>query len=154
MFDARQIHKEVTQFVSEASKVSPNSLITFTGLVPRPMDFPRSRARCESYSRTYQLAVQGLSASGKGNCSYMLAAQEFLTQDGRILNPDTNFEGELCLKPGFAYSELLGCAIWDSFRPEPERCKIVTLTGNGFSFLALGGVVRAVLALACRLVVC
>ena len=43
---------------SERCASADGSNVVFSGLVPRPLDFPQSRVRCENYSRSYQLAME------------------------------------------------------------------------------------------------
>ena len=57
-FDSRQVQKDAHQLMEAINDVNPYSHVVFSGLVPRPLDFPQSRVRCENYSRSYQLAME------------------------------------------------------------------------------------------------
>ena len=68
-FDSRRIHRQVTDFMTVLNQITPNTLVLFSGLVPRPVDHPSSKIRCENYTRAYQLATQELCRDRGWNCT-------------------------------------------------------------------------------------
>ena len=79
------------------SIVSQNTLVVFSGLVPRPVDFPSSRMHCENYSRAYHLSAQDLCKKRGWNCASVSVFNEFLDKWGRILEPNIEFQDGLYL---------------------------------------------------------
>ena len=53
VFDPKKLNRVVTEFMKAINQISSNSLVVFSGLVPHPMDHPRSRANCLQYSQAY-----------------------------------------------------------------------------------------------------
>ena len=92
VFDVTKLQQEAAGLVEEIQKQSPSSMIIFSGLVPRPLDHPRLRKRCENYSQAYWLASDDLRGTRGANCSFVAVYQEFLNQDGTIKVQDMNFE--------------------------------------------------------------
>ena len=99
VFDSREVHRHVKDLVSAIAAVSPSLLITFTGLVPQPMDHPRSRVRCENFSCALCLSTDEFRKTRGFNCNYLQVYQEFLHQDGTIKNPSDNFIEDVYLLP-------------------------------------------------------
>ena len=72
------------------SQISPNSLVVFSGLVPRPMDYPSSKVRCENY-RSIQLATEELCREKGWNCTAVLVFNEFIDRNGNITESMKHF---------------------------------------------------------------
>ena len=97
LFDAKKVHREVFDFLKALNERNKNSHVLFSGLVPRPIDYPRSRVRCENYSRAYQLAVEDNRRKHGWNCSFIDVQLEFLTKDDKIKDQRKYFMDDLFL---------------------------------------------------------
>ena len=95
-FDSRAVHRQVAEFMKIVDKVTPNSLVLFSGLVPRPVDFPKSKIPCENYTRVYSVATQDL-AKKVWKCSTIPVFEEFINKKGLVEDPLQNFDDGLYL---------------------------------------------------------
>ena len=93
-FDSREVHKQVKEIMLEITRASPNSMVLFAGLVPCPIDHPRSRVRCENYSRSFDLSTEELCRTKGYNCNYISVYIEFLDQEGNIRKSTLNFQDD------------------------------------------------------------
>ena len=97
VFQHQILKQDVTQLVEEVVRVTPNSLIVFSGVVPRPVDHQQSRNRCISFNKVLQMVVNQLRQDKHMNCMFLDPYSEFLDAQGKILDPHTNFQDELYL---------------------------------------------------------
>ena len=66
LFDSIKNYEQMASLMRVIHK-NPNSHVLVSGLVPRPLDFPQSRKRCENYNSSSRLIVQELRR--KFNCN-------------------------------------------------------------------------------------
>ena len=97
VFQHQILKHEVTQLVEEVTRVTPNSLIMFSGVVPRPVDHQRSWNKCISFNKALQMVIDQLRQDRHLNCTFLDPYSEFLDAHGNILDPHTNFQDELYL---------------------------------------------------------
>ena len=97
VFDARKNAREVYELVRAVNQFNKNSMITFTWLVPRPMDYPRSRCRSENFNRSLELATDDIQKKQGWNCNSMDVYRLFLNDKENIKEPRKNFVDELYL---------------------------------------------------------
>ena len=101
MFQQKAVAKQITEFVKVVNEITPNTLIMFSGLVPRPLDHPESRMICHDYTRTYIKVTEELRMKNNWNCVALSVYDEFLNQQGDIDNPMDHFlEGLYLTKSG------------------------------------------------------
>ena len=96
IFDSRQVQKQVFELMKAITEVNPCSHVVFSGLIPRPIDFHRSRMRCENYSRSYKVAVEEYRVKYGWNCGFLSVFKEFL-KDDKILDTSKYFIEDLYL---------------------------------------------------------
>ena len=97
VFEARKNAAEVFKLVKAINTVNPNSMITFTGLVPRPMDFPRSRCRSENFNRSLELATDDIRRKHGWNCNAMDVYLLYINEKEQIKDSKKNFIDDLYL---------------------------------------------------------
>ena len=71
IFEAVKVQQEVKKLMMVINSASPNSLVMFTGLLPRPMDHLRSRSVCESYNKMMKLTIEELKNQKVWNVSFL-----------------------------------------------------------------------------------
>ena len=96
LFDPKVITKQVSELVKVIHQFSKNTMVVFSGLVPRPMDHFRSHLRCRNYSKLYEDAAQDLRKKGY-NCVAVMVFDEFLDSNGNIVNAGANFKEDIFL---------------------------------------------------------
>ena len=96
--ESRVVNKEITDFVETVASVNAAALVIISGLVPRPMDWPRSKLKTENLSRAYQKVVEGLQKKGL-NVQFISVFQQFLSSEGVLTNVHANFIEQLYLSP-------------------------------------------------------
>ena len=87
------------QLMRNIYQASPNSLVAFTSLVPRPMDHSRSMKMCQNFGRSLETTVQDMRANRSWNCNYINIYDEFLDNEGGIKDIKDVFVEELYLLP-------------------------------------------------------
>ena len=96
-FEAKQLHQDVEDFAQAVHHRSPNTHLVLSGMVPCPVDFPRSDVRCSNFNRALQLAADRLRKERGYNCSAVMVYNEFLNKEYAIKEPTKNFTDELYL---------------------------------------------------------
>ena len=110
-YDFKKTNQEVADFVDAVHQMSPRSLIIFSGLLPRPLDWPQARTRVQNYSRAYSLVVDDLKNKGY-NVEYVNPYPAFINQDGTVARPNQNYIQGLYLSTNGIRQV---CAIWLRF---------------------------------------
>ena len=73
------------------------SHVVFSGLIPRPMDYPASRKLCESYNSSMRIGTQEMVRKHGWNVSYTGSFYEFLELNGCIKDSKQNFVDDIFL---------------------------------------------------------
>ena len=92
LFDSIKNYEAVSSFMHQVNEVSPNSYVLVSGLIPRPMDHPHPRKRCENYNSSYRLIVQELRRRFAFNVGFKDGYLDFLSLDDTILDREQNFD--------------------------------------------------------------
>ena len=100
IFKSAATAKDLKELIVAISNFSPKSMIVVSGLVPRPLDYPRSAAVSQKMSKLYQNTVQELRDSHGKNCSFVSVFAEFLDDAGNIKNQPESFKDGLYLTMG------------------------------------------------------
>ena len=95
-FDSRRCHKEISDLVEAITAVNVECYILISGLVPRPVDWPRSRLKAQNYSRALQLAAESLHKSGY-NTAFVQVFNLFLSKDLQLCNVHINYVEQMYL---------------------------------------------------------
>ena len=97
LFESLAVYKQVSELLKAINQVNSNSHVLITGLVPQPMDYPKSRKTCENYNSSYRAITHELRRKFNYNVGFKDVFLEFLTLDGRIVNPKDNFVDDIFL---------------------------------------------------------
>ena len=103
LFDSLKNYEAVSALVTAINRITPNSHVLVTGLVPRPMDYPHSRKRCENVNNSYCLIVQELHRKHAFNVGYLDVFLEFIELDGCITEPRHLFVEDIFLSEAGAH---------------------------------------------------
>ena len=96
-FIPEQVWLDVEQLLQAIDKINPFSHVLFSGLLPQPLDYPRSKSRCDNYSCAYKMAVEEFRVKKGWNCGFIHVQPEFLDGHKNIKDPQRNFVDELYL---------------------------------------------------------
>ena len=96
-FELRKVHQQVIEFMKLVGCQSPNSMVIFSGLLPRTVDFHKSRITCKNYSRAYKVATHELVETKGWSCSTVMVFTKFLDKQGLIEDPAKYFINDLYL---------------------------------------------------------
>ena len=97
LYEHKRVQKDVMDFVSTMAQVTPNTMVIFSGLVPRPMDLERSAPRCGTYTRTYQDIARQLRTNKGWNVTAVSVFDNFMDQQKQVIKPTENFEENIYL---------------------------------------------------------
>ena len=97
VFQQEKVYCEVGDLLGAINEVNPFSHVIFSGLILRPIDFPRSRSRCDSYSRAYEYAVGEYRRTKGWNCGFVPVDRDFMELHMKIPEPDCIFVDGLYL---------------------------------------------------------
>ena len=96
-YEHHRVAKQVHEFMTVVSQITPQTLVLFSGLIPRPLDHPRSRRVCINYSSTYNLVAEELRRKRSWNCVAMTVFEEFCDRQGAIVLVKDRFLDTLTL---------------------------------------------------------
>ena len=97
LFESLAVYKNVSELTEVIRQQNNKSHILFTGLVPRPMDYPKSRKLYENYNNSYRTIVYELHRKFGYNLGFKDVFLDFLALDGSIINPKENFVDDIFL---------------------------------------------------------
>ena len=98
LFDPKVVQKQAAELVKVINHITPNTMVVFSGLIPRPLDHQRSRVRCQNYSKMYVNMAEELRKKGY-NCVAIPVFHEFLDGQGNIVNMEHYFVDNIFLSP-------------------------------------------------------
>ena len=97
LYELKKVQKDITDFVAVITEISPNTMIVFSGLVPRPMDFERSAPRCRTYTKAYVDTAQQLRNHKGWNVTALSVFDQFLDEEKGVANTSVNYEDNVYL---------------------------------------------------------
>ena len=97
LFDSIRNYQEVEALLLAINAVNDKSHVVISGLVPRPMDYPDSRKRCENVNSSFRLIVKELRRKFNYNVGYVDVFLDFITTRGEILDAQDNFVDQVFL---------------------------------------------------------
>ena len=97
LYDSVKNYQDVSALLKAINAVNDKSHVLISGLVPRPLDYPDSRKRCENYNGSYRLIVQELVRKFNYNIGFIDVFLDFIGFDGKILDEHVNFIDQVFL---------------------------------------------------------
>ena len=86
VFDAQLLCKDVIDLMQAIRQFNDNAMVTFVGIVPRPMDYQRSKVRCATFNKTLLMVTEEIRKKRNWNVGMLDVLQEFLDRAGGIRN--------------------------------------------------------------------